>query len=114
MSSPAYQQMAAELRSAIEDGTYPPGSPLPKIVDLAQRYRVAKQTAREALAEIESEGLIDVTRRRGTIVRPHPVRRRLTRSRQVSRENAATTSTPPHSHGPPWPPRLLCRVKPLE
>ncbi|MGC5365645.1 GntR family transcriptional regulator [Streptomyces sp. DT24] len=86
MSSPAYQQMAAELRSAIEDGTYTPGSPLPKIVDLAQRYGVAKQTAREALAELESEGLIDVTRRRGTIVRPRPVRRRLTRSRQVYRD----------------------------
>ncbi|MER5362832.1 GntR family transcriptional regulator [Streptomyces sp. NPDC002785] len=86
MSSPAYRQMAAELRGAIEDGTYPAGGTLPKLVDLAQRYEVAKQTAREALAELEAEGLIDVTRRRGTIVRPRPVRRRLTRSRQVYRD----------------------------
>ncbi|MEU5416953.1 GntR family transcriptional regulator [Streptomyces clavifer] len=30
---------------------------------------VAKQTARKALAELEAEGLVGVTRRRGTVVR---------------------------------------------
>ncbi|WP_405499626.1 GntR family transcriptional regulator [Streptomyces anulatus] len=86
MSSPAYRQMAAELRAAIEDGTYPAGGTLPKIIDLAQQYRVAKQTAREAVAQLEAEGLVDVTRRRGTVVRARPVRRRLTRGRQVLRD----------------------------
>ncbi|MGC5041045.1 GntR family transcriptional regulator [Streptomyces sp. DT73] len=86
MSSPAYQQMAAELRAAIEDGTYPAGGTLPKIVDLAQQHGVAKQTAREAIAELEAEGLVDVTRRRGTVVRTPPTRRRLTRGRQVYRD----------------------------
>ncbi|MER5969431.1 GntR family transcriptional regulator [Streptomyces sp. NPDC002055] len=87
MSSPAYRQMAAELRAAIEDGTYPAGGTLPKIVDLAQQHGVAKQTAREAVAELEAEGLVDVTRRRGTVVRTPPTRRRLTRSRQVYRDD---------------------------
>jgi GntR family transcriptional regulator len=86
MSSPAYQQMAAELRAAIEDGTYPAGSTLPKLTDLTQQYNVAKQTAREAIAQLEAEGLVDVIRRRGTVVRTHPARRRLTRGRQVHRD----------------------------
>ncbi|MFC8704865.1 GntR family transcriptional regulator [Streptomyces anulatus] len=86
MSSPAYRQMAVELRAAIEDGTYPAGGTLPKIIDLAQQYGVAKQTAREAVAQLEAEGLVDVTRRRGTVVRTRPVRRRLTRGRQVLRD----------------------------
>ncbi|MGW4359460.1 GntR family transcriptional regulator [Streptomyces californicus] len=86
MSNPAYRQMAAELRTAIENGTYPPGSTLPKIIDLASQYGVAKQTAREALAELEAEGILNITRRRGTIVRPRPTRKRLTRDRQVHRD----------------------------
>ncbi|MEV2264259.1 GntR family transcriptional regulator [Streptomyces anulatus] len=86
MSSPAYRKMAAELRAAIEDGTYPAGGTLPKIIDLAQQYGVAKQTAREAVTELEAEGLVDVTRRRGTVVRAQPVRRHLTRGRQVLRD----------------------------
>ncbi|MGW1234213.1 GntR family transcriptional regulator [Streptomyces californicus] len=86
MSSPAYRQMAAELRAAIEDGTYPAGGTLPKIIDLAQQHGVAKQTAREAVAQLETEGLVDVTRRRGTVVRARPLRRRLTRGRQVLRD----------------------------
>ncbi|CAM5290533.1 GntR family transcriptional regulator [Streptomyces spiroverticillatus] len=86
MSSPAYQQMAADLRAAIGNGTYPAGSTLPKITDLAQQYGVAKQTAREALAQLEAEGLVDIIRRRGTVVRARPVRRRLTRGRQVHRD----------------------------
>ncbi|MGW1658903.1 GntR family transcriptional regulator [Streptomyces atratus] len=86
MSSPAYRQMAAELRAAIEDGTYPAGGTLPKIIDLAQQHGVAKQTAREAVAQLEAEGLVDVTRRRGTVVRTRPARRRLTRGRQVHRD----------------------------
>ncbi|GAA4115471.1 GntR family transcriptional regulator [Streptomyces xanthochromogenes] len=86
MSNPAYQQMAAELRAAIDDGTYPAGGTLPKIVDLAQQHGVAKQTARAAVAQLEAEGLVDVTRRRGTVVRARPTRRRLTRGRQVLRD----------------------------
>ncbi|MBV2355991.1 GntR family transcriptional regulator [Streptomyces sp. J2-1] len=86
MSSPAYRQLAAELRAAIEAGTYPPGGTLPKIIDLAQRHGVAKQTAREAVTQLEAEGLVNVTRRRGTVVRARPARRRLTRGRQVLRD----------------------------
>ena len=86
MNDAAYRKLASDLRLAIERGEYPEGSVLPKIVDLAQRYGMAKQTAREAIAELEAEGLVDVVRRRGTVVRLRPARRRITRSRQVYRD----------------------------
>ncbi|MEH0416005.1 GntR family transcriptional regulator [Streptomyces sp. B21-083] len=86
MNGPAYRQVAADLRQAIERGEYPEGAVLPKITEVAQSYGIAKQTAREAIAELEAEGLVEVVRRRGTIVRARPVKRRLTRSRQVFRD----------------------------
>jgi GntR family transcriptional regulator len=87
MNDPAYRALAADLRAAIERGDYPEGAVLPKIVDLAAQYGVVRQTAREAIAELEAEGLVDVVRRRGTVVRSRPLRRRITRSRQVYRDD---------------------------
>jgi GntR family transcriptional regulator len=86
MSDPAYRHLAAGLRRAIESGEYPEGAVLPKIIDLAAQHGISKQTAREAVAELEQEGLVEVVRRRGTVVRPRPVRRRVTRGRQVYRD----------------------------
>ncbi|MEW1721202.1 GntR family transcriptional regulator [Streptomyces sp. NPDC093109] len=86
MNDPAYRQVAADLRAAIERGRYPQGTALPKITDIAADAGIAKQTAREAVAELEAEGLVEVIRRRGTIVRIRQVKRRLTRARQVFRD----------------------------
>ena len=86
MNHPAYRQVAADLRAAIERGQYPEGSVLPRITDIARDHGIAKQTAREAIAELEAEGLVEVVRRRGTVVRARPLKRRLTRSRQVFRD----------------------------
>ncbi|MFD3959650.1 GntR family transcriptional regulator [Micromonospora tulbaghiae] len=86
MNGPAYRQIAADLRKAIERGEYPEGAVLPKITDIAVSHGISKQTAREAIAELEAEGLVEVVRRRGTVVRARPVKRRLTRSRQVFRD----------------------------
>lgn len=48
---------------------------------------VIKQTASEAIALLEAEGLVEAVRRRGTIVRARPTPRRLTRARQVFRDD---------------------------
>lgn len=86
MNDPAYRQIATDLREAIQRGEYPEQAVLPKITDIAQEYGTSKQTAREAIAELEAEGLVEVVRRRGTVVRARPVKRRLTRSRRVFRD----------------------------
>ncbi|GAB7189017.1 DNA-binding transcriptional regulator GntR family [Kitasatospora sp. Ki12] len=86
MNVPAYRRVAADLRAAIERGDYPEGTALPKLEEIAQRYRIAKQTAREAVSELEHEGLVEPVRRRGTVVRPAPARLRLLRTRTVYRD----------------------------
>jgi GntR family transcriptional regulator len=54
----AYIRLAAILRRAIADGTYPPGTPTPSITTLSQEYGYARQTCAKALRMLVSEGLL--------------------------------------------------------
>ncbi|MBD0692977.1 GntR family transcriptional regulator [Streptomyces sp. CBMA123] len=82
-----YRQLADDLRAAILDGRHPAGTVLPRITSLATQYGISKQTARQAIALLEAEGLVEVVRRRGTIVRALPQRQKLSRVRQVLRDD---------------------------
>lgn len=48
----------SELKQAVLDGVYKPGDKLPPEIEIASHYGVSKVSAREALRELESEGLI--------------------------------------------------------
>jgi len=63
------RQIAAELREAIENGTYPPGSKLPSQRDLSREYGVARNTVDEALKTLGRQGLITSEWGRGVFVR---------------------------------------------
>jgi GntR family transcriptional regulator len=67
--TPRYRQIAAELRSAIGQGEYPPGARLPGENALMQEYGVARMTARQALAVLISEGLAVSRKGAGVFVR---------------------------------------------
>ena len=54
----AYVRLAADLRKAIADGTYPPGSPTPSITTLSQQSGHARQTCAKALNVLVDEGLL--------------------------------------------------------
>ncbi|MFG3533033.1 GntR family transcriptional regulator [Streptomyces sp. NPDC047917] len=69
---PAYRQLANDLRAAIARGEYAPGDVLPHLRDLATEYGMAKQTASQAITELEDEGLVQAVRKRGTVVRQVP------------------------------------------
>ncbi|MET9617500.1 GntR family transcriptional regulator [Kitasatospora indigofera] len=86
MDTPAYRRLADELRTAITDGQYPPDSTLPKITELATQSGLAKETVRDAYRVLEDEGLVQVVRRRGTVVRGVPVRQHISRTRMVYRD----------------------------
>lgn len=58
MSAPLYEGVAADLRSKIADGTYPPGSRLPTESELQERHGVSRQTVRNALNHLRAEGLV--------------------------------------------------------
>jgi DNA-binding GntR family transcriptional regulator len=67
--------VADRIRSAIENGDYPPGSQLPPEPDLAEQQRVSRPTLRESLRLLESEGLVVRRPRVGTVVTGRPVAR---------------------------------------
>lgn len=55
---PFYRQVADILREPIVLGTLKPGQSLPREADLAERFDVSLITIRQALRDLESEGLI--------------------------------------------------------
>ena len=73
---PLYQQIAKPIEAAILSGALPAGAMIEDEVSMASRLDVARPTARRALQELASRGLL--TRRRGV----------------------GTRVTPPHVHRP--------------
>jgi GntR family transcriptional regulator len=55
---PLYRQLAAILRAPIVDGTYAVGAELPKEAEIAGRFGISLITVRQALRELEADGLI--------------------------------------------------------
>lgn len=57
-SKPRYAELGDTLRRAIERGDYPVGSLLPTELELCERFEVSRHTARAALAQLISAGLV--------------------------------------------------------
>jgi DNA-binding GntR family transcriptional regulator len=72
---PAYVQIADDLRSQIEAGTYGPGDRLPSNRAMSEQYGVAAETLRQALDVLRSEELIATQSTRGTFVLRKPTAR---------------------------------------
>ena len=58
-SKPRYAELGDALQAAIEKGEYPVGTLLPTELELCERYQVSRHTARAALAQLISAGLVD-------------------------------------------------------
>lgn len=54
----AYKAVSARIERAILDGNLPPGSALPTEQELADRFGVHRSTVREAIRQVEQEGLL--------------------------------------------------------
>ncbi len=63
-----YRRIADDLRTGIARGEYTPGGALPGENDLMARYKVARMTVRQALAELQREGLAVARRGSGVYV----------------------------------------------
>ncbi|MGW1554263.1 GntR family transcriptional regulator [Streptomyces sp. NPDC002346] len=50
--------MADILRARIADGTYPPGSRVPSVVQLTAEFRIAAVTAQKVLRALREDGAI--------------------------------------------------------
>jgi integrase len=70
-----YETIAAELRTAITDGTLAPGALLPTVQELATTHHVAPSTAHRAITQLTRQHLITVTRgRRARVNNAYPAR----------------------------------------
>ncbi|MFT7601368.1 MAG: GntR family transcriptional regulator [Acidimicrobiales bacterium] len=76
-SQPKYLAIYADLRSRILDGRLAPSERLPSQQELAADYEVTLMTLRQAVAELEAEGLIWVSRGRGSFVVDQPLKYRI-------------------------------------
>jgi len=57
-TTPQYTQLAQALLRGIDSGDYPIGSLLPTEAELCRRYAVSRITARAAVRELQSRGLV--------------------------------------------------------
>lgn len=64
-----YEAVIQQIRTGIEDGSWPPGSRLPSERDLAQVLNVGRTSVREALRALQAMDLIEVRPGEGTFVR---------------------------------------------
>jgi len=68
LSTPTYMRVSDLLRKDILAGRWPPGARL-KIADLSQAYGVSQMPIREALQQLQGEGLLDIQPNRGASIR---------------------------------------------
>ncbi len=67
-STPLYLQLREELRSRILDGRYSPDKQLPSENELCALFQVSRITVRQALGDLQKEGLIFKIHGKGTFV----------------------------------------------
>ncbi|OJY49532.1 GntR family transcriptional regulator [Pseudonocardia sp. 73-21] len=67
-----YRAIARALRDEITAGRYRPGDQIPSERALAAEHGAARNTAREAIAELRREGLVIAKHGRGVFVRDRP------------------------------------------
>jgi DNA-binding GntR family transcriptional regulator len=68
MVEPMYLRIAQELRSRIEEGTLGPGAQLPTESELRERYKASRNTIRDAIRWLMSNGLVETRPGQGTYV----------------------------------------------
>jgi len=67
-----YIQLSTLFRQRIESGLWQDGQQIPTVDELATECGVARETVRQALGLLESDGLIERFRAKGTFVRAQP------------------------------------------
>ncbi|WP_246421785.1 GntR family transcriptional regulator [Nocardiopsis mwathae] len=70
--TPIYQQVARVIRERIKSGELKPKDRVPSEPQMVAEYGIARDTARQAVALLRSEGWVITLPQRGTFVSQHP------------------------------------------
>ena len=95
---PVYYQIAMDLKSRITRREWELDQRLPTEVELAAQYAVSRITLRQAMAELEKDGIIVKQRGRGTFIHANPapfvskLNYLLVSDEHASRENRSITA----------------------
>jgi GntR family transcriptional regulator len=65
---PMHQQIAEDLRAQIESGSLAPSAQLPTELELRDRYASSRNTIRDAIKRLASQGLVETRPGQGTFV----------------------------------------------
>lgn len=84
---PPYEQIGAQIRFHIATGRLPPQALLPSVRQLAQDLRIAPNTVMRAYNELEHEGWVIASARRGVTV-AHPSQTQIAQARAETLEKA--------------------------
>ncbi|MEV4890040.1 winged helix-turn-helix domain-containing protein [Nonomuraea sp. NPDC055795] len=69
---PAYLQIVDELRGQIRSGSLSPGTALPSIAQLGERFDVSASVVKAAISVLRTEGLVVGQQGKGVFVRESP------------------------------------------
>jgi GntR family transcriptional regulator len=90
----AYERIAEDFRRPIRAGELKPGDKLPTEAELAKRYQKGLPTVRQALSQLEAEGLVEKMHGRGTFVRkPRKLVSRTNERHQWEKDRARETES---------------------
>lgn len=95
---PVYYQIAMDMKSRIAQREWELDQRLPTEMELAEQYEVSRITLRQAMAELEKDGIIVKQRGRGTFIHAEPapfvtkLNYLLTSDDQATRENRLVTA----------------------
>ena len=67
-SVPLYRQIVLQIEEMVKRGELGPGSRMPSTLDFAKQFKVANQTAQNALKELTNRGILKRVPRKGTFV----------------------------------------------
>jgi DNA-binding GntR family transcriptional regulator len=102
-SDAVYLKIAAALRDRIREGELKPGDKLPSEAAVSTEFGVARGTAREALKQLETDGLVDALPAVGRMVRRKEQADKTPRYRRIAAELIAAIEAgnyPPGSQLP--------------
>lgn len=95
---PVYYQIAMDMKSRIARREWALDQRLPTEIELAEQYEVSRITLRQAMAELEKDGIIVKQRGRGTFIHAEPapfvtkLNYLLVSNEQATRENRSVTA----------------------